>query len=291
MKSISCNTCKSDTFKEILKKKSSKDEEFTVVYCKNCGLVQVNPQPSFEEVLKYYSNEYFTRRSDRGYDNYYSEKIKNEIERVFLLNLKDLDFFDWESSLEGEKSTIDIGCAAGYFVNFLKGRGWNASGIEIAEGPSRFGIETLGLNIIQDDFLNWDKGFEKKFHLITLWASIEHLHKPRETLEKIYSHLLPGGRMILSTCRYGLQAKLKGHSWRYLNVPEHLYYYSLAGIQKLCKDIGFSKVKHITYGSGMTNKKDAGVLFKISKSFLDKAVKWTDQGDMMALHFLKSKEV
>jgi SAM-dependent methyltransferase len=287
MKLIPCNTCNSTNFSDVLKKESSQREEFTVVKCKSCGLVQVNPQPEFEEVLKYYSNDYFTKRSDRGYDNYYSEKIRTEIERVFLLNLKDLNFFEFESSLNNEKSTIDIGCAAGYFVNFLKARGWNASGIEIAEGPATFGKETLGLNIYQEDFLHWDTGIENTFDLITLWASIEHLHKPKETLEKIYKHLKPNGRMILSTCRYGLQAKAKGASWRYLNVPEHLYYYSLSGIISLCSNIGFGTIKHITYGSGMTNKSNAGIFFKAAKKFLDRAVKWTDQGDMMALHFIK----
>ena len=72
-----------------------------------------------------------------------------------------------------------------------------------------------------------------------------------------------------------------------MNVPEHLYYYSLNNIIKVSNNIGFKKVKHITYGSGMTNKKDANLLFKISKTFLDKLVKWTDQGDMMAVHFTK----
>jgi 2-polyprenyl-3-methyl-5-hydroxy-6-metoxy-1,4-benzoquinol methylase len=287
MKLINCNTCGSNTFSEILKKESSKSEIFTVVKCDNCNLVQVNPQPTFDEVIKYYSNDYFTKRSDRGYDNYYSDKIKSEIERVFKLNLEDLDFFSWESNLSETKSTIDIGCAAGYFVNFMKNRGWTAHGIEIAEGPATFGKENLGLNIFQEDFLNWDTNISNKFDLITLWASIEHLHQPKETLEKIYKHLKPNGRMILSTCRYGLQAKIKGINWRYLNVPEHLYYYSLNNIIQLSSSIGFKKIKHITYGSGMTNKKDANLLFKISKKFLDKLVKWTDQGDMMAVHFTK----
>lgn len=288
MKLVPCNTCNTSEFTQILQKSSSQGEIFTVVSCKKCGLVQVNPQPDLEEVMKYYSDEYFTKRSDRGYDNYYSDKIKSEIERVFQLNLDDLNFFSFESGLGKEKSTIDIGCAAGYFVLYLKNRGWNAKGIEIASGPVKFGREVLGLDIIQEDFLTWDRKNSETFDLITLWASIEHLHKPRETLEKIYSHLKPGGRMILSTCRYGLQAKIRGLSWRYLNVPEHLYYYSLHGLKNLCEEIGFTNVKHITYGSGMTARKNAGILFQFFKKFMDRAVKVTDQGDMMAFHFLKN---
>ncbi len=284
---IPCNSCSEEIFKTLFQKKSSKDEVFQVVKCKTCGLVQVNPQPSMEEVAKYYSDEYFTKRTDRGYDNYYSDKIRSEIERVFRLNLEDLVFFQWEKSLTHSKRTIDIGCAAGYFVNYMKSRIWDAEGIEIAEGPVRFAKEVLSLKITKADFLNWDIEKKEKFELITLWASIEHLHKPKETLEKIYQHLRPGGRMILSTCRYGILARLTGINWRYMNVPEHLYYYSFDGLIRECEKIGFKKISAITYGSGMTARKNSSSLYRISKKFMDWFVKLTNQGDMMAIQFEK----
>ena len=285
MKLISCNNCRSEIFSQIFEKSSSLGETFSVVRCRDCGLVQVNPQPSSGEVAKYYSDEYFTKRTERGYDNYYSDKIRNEIERVFTLNLNDLGFFEWEKNLTARKSTIDVGCAAGYFVNFMKARTWEASGIEIADGPVKFARDILKLNVIQSDFLNWDKSFENKFDLITLWASIEHLHKPKETLIKIFNHLKPDGRVIVSTCRYGILARMNGMNWRYLNVPEHLYYYSLDGLTKQCEEIGFRLESRITYGSGMTARKDPSVYFRLKKYFLDRFVKLTSQGDMMALMF------
>ena len=287
MKQIPCNSCGKENFKKLFEKKSSKSDIFQIVKCQTCGLVQVTPQPSMDEVAKYYTDEYFTKRTDRGYDNYYSDKIRSEIERVFRLNLEDLGFFVWEKTLQNPKRTIDIGCAAGYFVNYLKSQGWNAEGIEIAEGPVRFAREVLSLKITKADFLNWDIERKEKFELITLWASIEHLHQPKETLEKIYSHLEPGGRMILSTCRYGILARIKGINWRYLNVPEHLYYYSFLGLINECEKIGFKKISSITYGSGMTAKKDSTWFFKIAKRFMDWFVKWSNQGDMMAICFEK----
>ncbi|MCC6274837.1 MAG: class I SAM-dependent methyltransferase [Leptospiraceae bacterium] len=288
MKLIPCNTCGSEKFKFLFEKESSLKEKFRVVECCDCNLVQVNPQPDFSEVAKYYSDDYFTKRTDRGYDDYYSEKIKSEISRVFRLNLEDLKFFEWEKILPQTKFTIDVGCAAGYFVDYLKQRGWNAKGIEIAKGPSEFGKKTLGLEIEQCDFLEWDKSYTQSFDLITLWASIEHLHKPKETLQKIHSHLKPGGRVIISTCRYGRLAKYFGKNWRYMNVPEHLYYYSMDGLIELTESIGFSLISKISYGSGMTSKKGAGTFFKIGKFFADKFVKLFNQGDMMALSFAKS---
>ncbi|MFA4793136.1 class I SAM-dependent methyltransferase [Leptospira kirschneri] len=285
MEIIPCNTCGSSEFKPLFSKSNHKNEFFHIVQCIRCSLVQVSPQPSPIEAASYYSEEYFLKRSDRGYDNYFSEGIRDEISRVFGLNLKDLGFQTWEKSLPSTKRCLDVGCAAGYFVDYMQSRGWDSYGIDIAQAPVKFAQDKLKLKVEQVDFLEWKP--TDPFDLITLWASIEHLHKPKETLEKIYTHLKPGGRVILSTCRWGILAKLQGPSWRYLNVPEHLYYYSLPGIVKLCRSLGFEKKKHVTYGSGLTAKKNSSLLYKTLKYLADPTVKFLDQGDMMALCFAK----
>ncbi len=291
MQSVLCNTCGSDSFTKVLSKASPLGEVFSIVKCNSCGLVQVNPQPSEEEVFKYYSNSYFTQRTDRGYDNYYSDSMKKEISRVFQLNLQDAGFNEWEAKFQStQKRSLDIGCAAGYFVNYMKERGYQAFGIEIAEEPSRFARESLGLTVYSEPFLEWDKKSSQSFDLITLWATIEHLHQPKETLEKIQKHLKPGGALILSTCRYGILARIKKENWRYLNVPEHLYYYSLPGILDLLQSLGYQVQKSFTYGSGMTNRKGASFVFKIAKKVFDWFVKATNQGDMMVV-FATRREV
>ncbi len=289
MQSIPCNTCSNSEFRPLFSKESPKGEIFHIVECKHCKLVQVNPQPSPEEVSKYYEDSYFTQRTDRGYDNYYSEDTKREIARVFGLNLEDLGFFQWERFLGSDKSALDVGCAAGYFLDYLKDKNWNTKGLDIASGPVKFAKETLKLDVEQKDFLIWDKEGNQKFDLVTLWASLEHLHKPKETLEKILLHLKPGGRLILSTCRYGVLAKFLGPKWRYLNVPEHLYYYSLPGLISLGNQLGYMPLSHISYGSGLTAKKGAGAFYKTGKKFSDWAVKKFDHGDMMAVCFGVSK--
>lgn len=286
MEFVPCNNCNQKEFRPVLEKASAKGDKFQVQKCKNCGLLQTNPRPTFSEILEYYSSEYFHKRTERGYDNYYSSEVRAQIERVLLLNLNDLKFFDYEKTLS-DKKVLDIGCAYGYFLNLLKGRGWDTLGIDIAGEPVQLARERLSLNVIQDNFLEWDKKIQNKFHLITLWASLEHLHYPKETLQKIYKHLHPNGRIILSTCRYGILAKLQGANWRYMNVPEHLYFYTLKQLKEQLEKIGFQFVAQITYGSGLTTKKNASFFYNISKKILDSLVKVLGQGDMMALHFKK----
>lgn len=292
---VPCNVCGSMEFKPLFDKESSLRETFQVVRCK-CGLVQVNPQPDLEAVRPYYESHYFKQRTDRGYDNYFSDALRKEIQRVYRLNLEDLAFSGYESSLQKERQAadgslakpraLDAGCAAGYFVEYLKERGWNAEGIEISEAAASAGRKR-GLRITVGDFLTSSEMIPESYDLITFWASLEHMHDPARVLLRTRELLKPGGRMILSTCRYGLLARLRGKQWRYMNVPEHLYFFSRQGLKRFASTLGFRIVKSVTYGSGMTSRKDATSLYRNAKKILDPLVKWTGQGDMMAFHLEK----
>ncbi|MCR9141245.1 MAG: class I SAM-dependent methyltransferase [bacterium] len=330
VRDIPCDQCGGEQFLTMFEKESSRDEVYQVVRCVSCDLVQVNPQPDAATVAPYYAREYFTKRTDRGYDNYFSEELKAQINSVYAQNLGDLGFFEYEQHLKsgswlmqhlggpaaGAKSTgpstaktasesnakppgaalqpdhrprsLDVGCAAGYFVQYLAERGWNAEGVELSEAAAEFGIQKLDLNILIADFLTCRKLKADAYDLISLWASIEHMHSPRQVLARAFELLKPGGRMILSTCRYGALAKLRGVNWRFMNVPEHLYFFSLQGLIDLARDIGFQSEAAVTYGSGLTGRPNASLWYRAAKRLADPTVKRLNQGDMMALHLSKA---
>ena len=292
VRAIPCDNCGGEDFRKLFEKKSSRGEAYTLVSCKQCDLVQVNPQPDADAVKPYYDAHYFQKRTDRGYDNYFSPELKKQIKQVYDLNLRDLDFHEYEVALQSRKTKIppralDAGCAAGYFVEYLLNRGWKARGMEISAAAARYGIQELGLDIIIDDFLTSRRVQASSLDLISFWASIEHMHSPRRVLERCHELLKPGARLLLSTCNYGSLAKIRGANWRYMNVPEHLYFFSTSGLIKLAEEIGLGLVKSITYGSGFTTRKNAGPLYKLSKKIADPLVKKIGQGDMMALHFVR----
>lgn len=291
IKNIPCDNCGNDEFRFLFSKKSSHNDIFSIVECKSCKLVQVNPQPDLDFVTSYYENHYFSKRSDRGYDNYFSIDLKQQINKVYNMNLKDLDFAKYENYLKSQKkiwTALDVGCAAGYFVEYMNQRGWQAQGIELSKDAASFGIDHLGLKILIDDFLVCKQLKKNSFDFVSFWASIEHMHSPRRVLERCHDLLRPGGRLILSTCRWGVLAKIQGVGWRYMNVPEHLYFFTLPGLIEMANDIGFSLFKSITYGSGMTAKMGSGWMYNISKKVADPVVKYTGQGDMMALHLVRN---
>lgn len=251
--------------------------------CNRCKMEFLAAVPDEEEIRKYYEREYFTKRTERGYNNYFSPELKSEIERVFKLNLEDLDFYNFEKSLQGEKRSLDIGCAAGYFVGYMKDRGWDSAGIEISGDCVDFAVKN-GLNVLQGDYLKTD--FSRKFNLITLWATIEHLHMPGEVIEKAYNDLDDNGMICLSTCRTsGLNfMKFKGRKWRFYNFPEHIFFFSLKTLSALLEQRGFRIVDYRTYGS------DFGKSGTISRKLADYIAKRYNMGDMMIVSAKKIKD-
>ncbi len=274
---IECILCGSSEQTALFSKASGEGTPFTLVSCGGCGLRFISPRPAEDEIGRYYGRGYFTARSERGYDNYFSPGLRREIERVMGLNLGDLGFGEFERGLHMPRYALDIGCAAGYFVGYLSARGWSAQGIDVSQDCVEFATGTLRLDVRRGDYLR--TSFDKKFHLITLWATIEHLHRPDLFLEKIHEELADGGMLYISTCRSGgiNFMRLFGPKWRYYNFPEHLYFFSHAQLRELLRRKGFEITAYRTYGSGM------GKPGSMTRKVADFLAKRLYMGDMMLI--------
>lgn len=272
-----CIVCDNNEHLQLFQKESDLGEHFTLQKCKKCNMLFINPRPTEKAISKYYESQYFTNRTERGYNNYFSKELKNEIERVFELNLNDLNFFNYESKLNNSKNSLDIGCAAGYFVNYMQNRGWQAEGIDVSDDCIEFAQKKLKLKTVKENYL--DMKYKNQFDLISLWATIEHLHYPKETISKIYSDLKPGAYLYISTCRAGgfNFMKLFGSKWRYYNFPEHLFFFSIKNLKKLLKQEGFKIKKVFTYGSGFGKPKS------LLRKICDFLAKHFSMGDMMVI--------
>lgn len=259
-------------------KKTGEDKKPYLIYsCKDCECWQLNPLPSQEYLSSLYQDKYFKQRTKRGYANYLSPEVRNSIQSTFKKNLTDLGFFTFAKRLS-EKKALEVGCAAGFFVEYLQELGWSSKGIDIASEMIAAG-KANGLDLYCDDYLK--KNFEEKFQLISFWATLEHLSNPLSFLKKMKYDLAENGVIYLSTCHLGLFAKVYGTQWRYLNVPEHLFYFSIKSLEKLAMLADLKLTHTFTYGSGLTARPQLGVPYSILKGFGDWAAKATGQGDMI----------
>ena len=281
---MNCGICQAQDFRRLFSKDSEKGQCFEIMVCRQCNTMQTLPRPGAAELAACYQDSYFEQRTERGYANYRSESVRSQIERVFQMNLNDLGFFAIEPDLlQSGGRSLDVGCAAGYFVQFMKDRGWQSCGVEVSKSMADY-ARGQGLQVIHSDFLTDDFNHQS-YDFVTLWASIEHFAEPRLVAERLSKLVRQGGALVVSTCRRGLLSWLQGPSWRYMNVPEHLFFFSKQGLIRLFAGYGFRYVQSVSYGSGLTTRPGASVLYRLAKRIADPLVKLTDQGDMIAVRF------
>ncbi len=285
---MECGICNSVNIEQIFKKKGKDNLFYTIIKCKDCKVVQTYPRPNSTEKL--YDELYFQKRTDRGYNQYFSENTKKVLLNTWKLNLKDLKFFNYESEIfkrNNNPKLLEIGCAGGFFLQYMRSRGWDVEGVEISKVMSELARENLKLKVFNINFMDFNSS--STYDCIVLWATIEHFLNPVEVFRKIYNLLSENGILIFSTCRWGWLAKIKKQNWRFMNVPEHLFFFNEKTITPILENLCLKRISYVTYGSGMTSKKNMSFFYKFFKTIADSFVKKLNRGDMMAMMFQKTK--
>ncbi len=201
-------------------------EKFQLVCCNNCGLVFLNPQPSEEELQKFYPVELFSEKTD---------SFRARSPQIMLLNkLKEATRFHKKGAL------LDIGCGPGYFLHLMKERGWEVFGLDLSKSACDLAAKRVGSKSIFFGDLNSTELPLKKYDLITLWHVIEHLHQPKRTLERIRGLLKDDGLLIICCPNFGsLLRVIFRENWFPLVVPHHLFHYSQRTLKAMLKECGF----------------------------------------------------
>jgi len=267
-----CALCGSLVFKTELE-----CEGFAFVKCKNCGLVQRNPQPDKNEILARYSNIY-------GND-YLSYELENEASFLKLqqLALKDAGFSKLEKTLlpadkqlraTAAPSILDIGCATGALIASLRDKGWRVTGVEIS--PSGIYAKNERKLDVRSVPLEENHFPDNSFDVILASHLIEHLNEPKIFLEETYRILKKGGSLFITTPDIsGFQARVFGSRWRSA-IFDHLYLFSRRTLMKMLKSVGYKIVSCHSWG-GLA----AGVTPKGVKKVADFLAKRLNFGDVM----------
>lgn len=284
---MSCQLCEGRLVAH-LEKYGADGKAYKIERCVACGVWQIAPMPSAAELLALYQSDYFKARTDRGYADYTSEKIYQSVVSTLEKNLTDLKFFDWEKANLNRKKLLEVGCAAGHAVDFFSRRGWQALGLDVAREMVESG-KRAGRNLIVADFLQHDFKTDK-FDLITHWATLEHLPEAPAFLTKMAGLLAPGGRIYLSTCNTGFFARIRGSRWRYLNVPEHVYYFNRQSLLRLARRANLRINRAFSYGSGFTTRAGAGWGYRMQKWLADRLARYALSGDMIVVELTRSAE-
>lgn len=141
------------------------------------------------------------------------------------------------------KTTLDIGCGAGIFVDCLKSLGYNAYGLELSD----WGYKTaqwLGLPVIQKDYININKSDHLPiFDIISMYDILEHSTNIENGLKKLLALLSNDGYLIVNVPNFAsLMSKSVGKQWNKLIPPDHTLYFTKKTLSNLLEANGFEVI-------------------------------------------------
>lgn len=240
--------------------------------CNDCSLVWLNPRPSpdlTDQIYKeYYTHEGFMNEFllSKGFKEFpLNKKIKYAIASVyFSYSLKIPKLWTIIGSILGvvpllrkktflslsgltykkEANLLDIGCGNGDFLLEMKYLGWKVFGIEI-DKKAALAASSLGIDVIEGTLKDttYSENFFSAIHMNNV---IEHLADPKETLERCYKILKPGGLLSIRTCsNSSLAHTFYKEDYRGLEIPRHFFIFSPLSLKKLGNDAGF-KLQHLS---------------------------------------------
>jgi len=226
METVACNLCGSTCHTVLYTMPDRRGYQpgiFTVVECRQCGLGFVNPRPAFEEMWKYYPQEYY-------HDEFVSHRAYHLGRYARQAGyLREID------ERPEPRSLLDVGCANGDFPRFMKARGWHVEGVEVSSSSQPITDFKVYPQQLPDIPVR-----EPVYDAVTAWAVLEHVHDPMGYFRKASEVLKAHGLLVFQVPNFDSLAS------RHLfleDIPRHLFFYSKRTVQRYLDETGFTLLK------------------------------------------------
>ena len=156
--------------------------------CRTCGHVFTNPQPTSEDLDRYYTDDYRT-----SYKGVVTPKPKH----VYRAGLRALERLErLKPFLNDGAQILDIGAGGGEFTYLMTQAGFAAQGIEPNRGYAAFAKAEYQIDIdvgtVEDVLRN-----NRTWEVITLHHVLEHLADPVTVLKGLAAHLSDEGVIVI----------------------------------------------------------------------------------------------
>src|SRR4051794_38215676 len=194
----------------------------SIVECRSCALVYMNPRPHHQKVQDAYGQVEDVR---------YLEEEEGRV-ATFSESLQHVQRFMPKGRL------LDVGCHIGTFLDLAEQGGFDVSGVE----PSRWAAQIARERIsgpVHNGAVEDAPVPANSYDAVTIWDVIEHLPDPASDLRAIRQALRPGGILAISTMDVdALFPRLAGRRWPWY-MQMHLVYFSRRTLGEMLRREGF----------------------------------------------------
>ena len=203
-------------------------DEHGYVRCAGCGL---RFQPAGEARADAYDDSYFTEY--RGGHYFETEPLRRHEARVRLGLVR-------EAAGERASDLLEIGCAAGFFLDEARRAGWRVRGVEPAEGAAAYARDHLKLDVVSG-FAQEVEIEPRSLDAVCLWHTLEHIPRPRDVLSHVASGLRAGGALLVEVPNGdSLLARRLGRDWFALEPDVHVAQWSPSSLRALLESSGYA---------------------------------------------------
>jgi 2-polyprenyl-3-methyl-5-hydroxy-6-metoxy-1,4-benzoquinol methylase len=205
---------------------------FDFYRCSACDIVFLDPRP--EDLTPFYKGGY--------------QPIPKELSGLKALAKR--ESYRMEPVLRHKKRgrLLEIGPWIGIFSCNAKDAGFDVTAIEMNAQCVNFLNNVLGIEAIQScDPAAAMNAMDRKFDVIALWHSLEHLPKPWIVLQSAAQRLAPGGILLIAVPNiesYDFSVLKAG--WVHLDCPRHLYFYTARSLERRCLANGLETLEITT---------------------------------------------
>ena len=198
-------------------------ETFDLYYDETLDMLITHPQPSLENLGKYYESEDYISHTDNKRSLF--EKLYHFIKNIALKNKLNLI-----NSLQPNKGKIlDIGAGTGDFLSVAKNDGWQTIGVEPNERAKSIAIKK-GISFVEQT----SELENQSFDVISMWHVLEHVPDLDQQIKELKRLLKPSGTLIIAVPNFkSFDAKHYGKFWAAFDVPIHFWHFSKTAIKLL----------------------------------------------------------
>lgn len=211
--------------------------------CAQCALARIHPYPSMASRAEFYSAPAIAQRKEhkrRGPGKRLAAWIRHWLRKWSGRTKGSVFVRELQRRLPPGGAVLDIGCGTGAFLKEARHL-YHCTGIEISEHLATE-ARKLGVDVVVGDFCDYPFA-ERQFDAITLISLIEHLHTPREALQRCHALLAERGVLLLKTVNHGgLNRRLLGAQWSGYRPPDHLVYFDPHTLRRALVETGFREV-------------------------------------------------